>query len=88
MGEASELPQESEAPACTAMLVLARRVGEGIMVGHDVRITVLAVVDGVVKIGIDAPKDVDVHRNEVYIEIQDANIKAPRSAKSPEVGRD
>jgi carbon storage regulator len=64
------------------MLVLARRAGEGIVIGHDDWVTILGVVDGVVKIGIDAPKDLDVHRNEVYLEIQDANIKAAQSARS------
>ena len=58
------------------MLVLGRRVGEGIMIGHDIKVTVLVVAGDKVRIGIDAPAEVDVHREEVYLEIQQANIQA------------
>ena len=58
------------------MLVLGRRVGEGIMIGHDIKVTVLVVAGDKVRIGIDAPKDVQVHREEVYLEIQQANLQA------------
>ena len=58
------------------MLVLGRRVGEGIMIGHDVKVTVLVVAGDKVRIGIDAPAEVEVHREEVYFEIQQANVQA------------
>jgi carbon storage regulator len=58
------------------VLVLGRRVGEGIMIGHDIKVTVLVVAGDKVRIGIDAPKDVQVHREEVYLEIQQANVQA------------
>ena len=58
------------------MLVLGRRVGEGIMIGHDIKVTVLVVAGDKVRIGIDAPRDVEVHREDVYIEIQQANVQA------------
>jgi carbon storage regulator len=58
------------------VLVLGRRVGEGIMIGHDIKVTVLVVAGDKVRIGIDAPKDVQVHREEVYLEIQQANLQA------------
>ena len=61
------------------MLVLSRRVGESIMIGPDVVVTVLEVRPDLVRIGIDAPRDVQVHREEVFIEVQQAN----RSAASP-----
>jgi carbon storage regulator len=58
------------------VLVLGRRVGEGIMIGHDVKVTVLVVAGDKVRIGIDAPQEIEVHREEVYLEIQQANLQA------------
>jgi carbon storage regulator len=58
------------------VLVLGRRVGEGIMIGHDIKVTVLVVAGDKVRIGIDAPAEVQVHREEVYLEIQQANVQA------------
>jgi carbon storage regulator len=58
------------------VLVLGRRVGEGIMIGHDIKVTVLVVAGDKVRIGIDAPHDIEVHREEVYLEIQQANLQA------------
>ncbi len=52
------------------MLVLARKVGETLMVGSDVTVTILAVRGRQVRIGIDAPKDITVHREEVYRDIR------------------
>ena len=57
------------------MLILTRRVGETVMVGDDVTITVLGVKGNQVRIGINAPKQVAVHREEIY-----ARIKAEKSA--------
>ena len=54
------------------MLILTRRVGETITVGNDVRITVILVKGDKVRVGVDAPKDVDVYREEVYAEIRKA----------------
>ena len=62
------------------MLVLSRRVGESIMIGSDVVVRVLEVRPDLVRIGIEAPRDVEVHREEVFREVQQAN----RSAASPE----
>jgi carbon storage regulator len=61
------------------VLVLTRRVGESIVVGHDIVITVLEVRGDVVRVGIDAPRDVPVHRQEVYDELSASN----REAASP-----
>lgn len=52
------------------MLILTRRVGETLMVGDDVNVTVLSVKGNQVRIGINAPKSLAVHREEVYQRIQ------------------
>lgn len=61
------------------MLVLSRRVGESVMIGADVVVTVLDVRGDVVRVGVAAPRSVQVHREEVFRELQDAN----RAAASP-----
>ncbi len=68
------------------MLVLGRRVGEGIMIGHDIKVTVLVVAGDKVRIGIDAPRDVEVHREEVYLEIQQANVQAASTSTDAVAG--
>jgi carbon storage regulator len=52
------------------MLILSRRVGETLMVGDEVTVTVLGIKGNQVRIGIDAPKDIQVHREEIYNKIQ------------------
>lgn len=52
------------------MLILTRRISESIIIGDDVKITVLGVKGNQVRIGIDAPKDVSVHREEIYDRIK------------------
>jgi carbon storage regulator len=54
------------------MLILTRRVGESLMVGDDVTITVLGVKGNQVRVGVKAPKDVAVHREEILTRIEDA----------------
>ena len=46
------------------------------MIGHDVKVTVMVIAGDKVRIGIDAPHEVEVHREEVYLEIQEANRQA------------
>jgi carbon storage regulator len=52
------------------MLILTRRVGESLMVGEEITVTVLGVKGNQVRIGIDAPKDVAVHREEIFQRIK------------------
>lgn len=58
------------------MLILTRRVGESIVVGDDITVTVFEVRGDAVRIGIDAPRSVQVHREEVYEELKRANEQA------------
>ncbi len=58
------------------MLVLTRRAGEGIVIGDDIRITIVELKGGGVRIGIDAPRSTKVHRLEVYERIIQENKEA------------
>ena len=66
------------------MLILTRKVGEALKIGDDVTITVLSVKGHQVRIGIDAPKDVSVHREEIYNRIKFGDDDST-SADAPDV---
>jgi carbon storage regulator len=65
------------------MLVLTRKLGENIRIGDSVKITVLEVRSGQVKLGIEAPPEVKVHREEIYARIQEENRRAQRWKSEP-----
>ena len=65
------------------MLVLTRRRGEGVVIGPDVRIVVLGIKNGQVRLGIEAPRTIEVHRDEVCVRIQDENQLAASSLVVP-----
>ena len=70
------------------MLILTRRVGETVMIGHEVTITVLGVKGNQVRVGINAPKSVAVHREEIYERIkreqQGEKSERPKHSHEPE----
>ena len=66
------------------MLILTRRVGETLMIGDQVTVTVLGVKGNQVRIGITAPKDVAVHREEIFKRISKDALSEPASGKEPD----
>lgn len=61
------------------MLVLTRKTNESIIIGDEIKVTVVEVRGDQVKLGITAPKRISVHREEIYLAIQKENIKAAAS---------
>ncbi|WP_077369564.1 carbon storage regulator CsrA [Anaerosalibacter sp. Marseille-P3206] len=61
------------------MLILSRKKDESIIIGNDIEITIIEIEDGKVKLGIDAPRNIDIHRKEIYLQIQEENQKASQS---------
>ena len=65
------------------MLVLTRRANQSIMIGHEIVVTVLEVRGDQVRLGIKAPRSIDVHREEIFAQLQQANrdaVQAPKQA--------
>jgi carbon storage regulator len=60
------------------MLVLTRKIGEAIQIGEDIEISVVSVKGDQVKLGINAPKNVEIHRKEIYLTIQEENAEASK----------
>ncbi len=63
------------------MLILTRRVGETLVINDDIKITVLGVRGHQVRLGVDAPKDISVHRLEIYQRIHDDGQDQPKETK-------
>jgi carbon storage regulator len=66
------------------MLILTRRVGETLMIGDEISVTVLGVKGNQVRIGINAPQDVAVHREEIFERIQRENRGPDDGSSDPE----
>jgi carbon storage regulator len=58
------------------MLILTRKLGEKINIGDDITVTLLEIKGAQVKIGIQAPKSIGIHRNEIYEKIREANLRS------------
>jgi carbon storage regulator len=68
------------------MLILTRRVGETVMIGNEVTVTVLGVKGNQVRIGVNAPKDVAVHREEIYERIKrEEDLDSRAGAQAPKM---
>ena len=68
------------------MLILTRRVGESLMIGDEVNVTVLGIRGNQVRIGVNAPKEVAVHREEIYDRIQQERTGEPNQDNFSEEG--
>ena len=68
------------------MLILTRKLGESITIGDSIRVSVLGIRGRQVRLGIEAPSDVVVHREEIYVKIQEENRKAAGNVKSDLMG--
>lgn len=62
------------------MLVLTRRTNQSIKIGDDIEITVIEVRGDQVRLGVTAPRDIAVHRKEIYLQIQQENLKAAQTS--------
>ena len=69
------------------MLILTRKVGESINIGNDIKVTVVSFEGGQVRLGIEAPRDVIVHREEIYNRIVEENRKAMQTNANVELLR-
>jgi carbon storage regulator len=67
------------------MLVLTRKIGEKVMIGDEVTVTILGLFGNHVRLGINAPKTVEIHREEIYVKIQGES--SPADTNSIAVGQ-
>ena len=65
------------------MLVLTRRVGEGITIGTNIRVVVVEIKGGQVRLGIEAPSSISIHRDEIYAKVREENKKAATTSEVP-----
>ncbi len=69
------------------MLVLSRKPGESIVVGNSIRVMVVEIAPGVVRLGIEAPREVSIVRAEIHREVEGENLRAAKSQAVPEALR-
>ncbi len=62
------------------MLALTRKVGESIIIGDNIELTVIAVTGDQIKLGIDAPRSVNIYRKEIFLQIQEENKSAAQTS--------
>ena len=62
------------------MLILTRRNGESLIIDDQIKVTVLAIKGGQIRLGINAPKEITIHRNEVYLQIQEEEKEKQKEA--------
>jgi len=67
------------------MLVLARKLDESIVIGDNITVKVISVEKGVVKLGIDAPSDISIVRNELIEDVKDSNIAASKKPNTQDL---
>ncbi|MEO1954216.1 MAG: carbon storage regulator CsrA [Campylobacterales bacterium] len=67
------------------MLVLARKLNEAIQIGDNIEVKVLSVENGVVKLGIEAPRDIEILRTELLEKVKDSNIAASKIVEDNEL---
>jgi carbon storage regulator len=60
------------------MLILTRRVGETLMIGDEITVTIVGVNANQIRLGFEAPKEIPVHREEVYVRLQEENARQRR----------
>lgn len=63
------------------MLILTRKVGESVAIGDDIQVSVVEIKGSQVKLGIRAPREVSVHREEIFLKIQEENMRAAQVSK-------
>lgn len=63
------------------MLVLSRKIDESIVIGDNITIKIISIEKGIVKVGIDAPKDISIVRKELLEDVKDANIASSKETK-------
>ena len=67
------------------MLVLTRKLEESILIGDNISVKVISIENGIVKLGIDAPKDITIVRNELLDDVRELNIKASKCVDTTKI---